>query len=472
MGIFDKYSNVLGKEEKSVKEIKPVKTEQKSEPVTKKQWFSYLNVLNKGGAVNKQAPIKKQEPVKKEELPRQKGASRARMPFNPLLSLLKLGTMIKKDLKLLIRSKTSALIVLLGPLAMILLVGLAFNTSSLYSLRIATYSDGYSDLTNSVIELLKGQQYSMVKANSLELCQNGVKYGDYHLCVVFPKDLQVGNKDNTLQIYVDQSRINLASMISSDISDKVAVKSKELGISLTTDIMAVLDSTKKSLEEKIILVNVLISENSDSTLGIQTAESDLSRINVTFDLNEINFTNVDAKIKAITSKYNLSLVMVNDLKDSVADIKLSITSLHATMEDSQESKAKVVENLKGLRNKLTDSLVKLNLMRSSLNSINADIGSIKVTEAGLIVEPIKTVVEPITKEKKHLSFLFPTMIVLIVMFISVLLSSTVVIREKLSLAYFRNFITPTSDLLYISLPCSLPSHYTFSRSKCSRSWQV
>ena len=140
MGIFNRYSDILGKEEKPVD-----KKEAKVDAVVKKP----------------EQIVKKQEPAK------QQGSSKkAKMPFNPLLSLLKLGTMIKKDLKLLIRSKTSALVVLLGPLAIILLVGLAFNSSSLYNLRIASYSEGYSSLTDSIIESLKDQQYSVIKSSS------------------------------------------------------------------------------------------------------------------------------------------------------------------------------------------------------------------------------------------------------------------------------------------------------------------
>jgi len=58
--------------------------------------------------------------------------------------MLKLARVILKDFKLLIRSRTSAVIVLLGPLMLMLLISLSFNTSSLFDIKVATYSSGYS----------------------------------------------------------------------------------------------------------------------------------------------------------------------------------------------------------------------------------------------------------------------------------------------------------------------------------------
>ena len=68
--------------------------------------------------------------------------------------MFKLIEIIKKNFRLLIRSKSSALIVLLGPLLLILLISMAFNTSSLYDIKIGTYSGEYSELSNSIIEKL------------------------------------------------------------------------------------------------------------------------------------------------------------------------------------------------------------------------------------------------------------------------------------------------------------------------------
>ena len=62
--------------------------------------------------------------------------------------------LVQKNLKLLVRARASALIVILGPLLVIFLAGLAFDNTNLYAVRIGTYSPSYNDLSNSFIEKL------------------------------------------------------------------------------------------------------------------------------------------------------------------------------------------------------------------------------------------------------------------------------------------------------------------------------
>ena len=80
--------------------------------------------------------------------------------------MYKLIEIIKKNLRLLIRSKSSALIVLLGPLLLILLISMAFNTTSLYDINIGTYSGSYSELSNSIIEKLNQDEFNVIKIDS------------------------------------------------------------------------------------------------------------------------------------------------------------------------------------------------------------------------------------------------------------------------------------------------------------------
>jgi len=52
----------------------------------------------------------------------------------------KVWLLTKKNLKLLVRAKSSALVVVFAPLMIMLILGLAFNTSDKYGLTIGVYS--------------------------------------------------------------------------------------------------------------------------------------------------------------------------------------------------------------------------------------------------------------------------------------------------------------------------------------------
>src|SRR3989344_5840787 len=108
--------------------------------------------------------------------------------------MYKLIEIIKKNLKLLVRSKSSAIIVLLGPLFLILLISMAFNTTSLYDIKIGAYSGAYSELSNSVIEKLNQNEFHVMKVDSRDICINSIKSNDIHVCAVFPDNLDINTE--------------------------------------------------------------------------------------------------------------------------------------------------------------------------------------------------------------------------------------------------------------------------------------
>ena len=95
---------------------------------------------------------------------------------------MKLLKIILKNLKILLRSKTSAFVIVLAPLLIIILVGMSFSTTSTYFLQIGVYSEKYSDLTNSFIETLNSETYSIQKYTDESSCLDDIRNGDIHTC--------------------------------------------------------------------------------------------------------------------------------------------------------------------------------------------------------------------------------------------------------------------------------------------------
>jgi len=98
-----------------------------------------------------------------------------------------------KNYKILIRSKVSALIFFFGPLFIIFLVSLGFNTSTLYGINVAAYSESYSALSETLISNLSESQFNLLKTNSEQECIDNVKFNDFQACIIFPKDMALDN---------------------------------------------------------------------------------------------------------------------------------------------------------------------------------------------------------------------------------------------------------------------------------------
>src|SRR3989344_2551221 len=352
------------------------------------------NILNKGfGAIKKgldkaksqykdiaaPSPIKAEKKSEQKPLVKQAAVYERGKKVKYSNPLMKLAWMIKKDFKLLIRSKTSALIVLLGPLVIILLAGLAFNTNSFYNLKVGIFSSSYSDLTNQVKTDLGDSQYVVIQSESEEKCLQGVRLGEFHVCAIFPPDMNVENaKENTINFYVDESRFNLA-----------------------------------------------------------------------FNESGLNFTQIDDELDDVKAKANVSGSVFKDLEKMLTNLKISVSDAQLVLGEAKLLRDNSVSSIGNVKTSIQESISGVNQIKESFDQIKTSIGAITITDAETIVSPIKTNVNTVTGEQTHLSFLFPTLVVLVIMFVSVLGTATLVIREKNTSAYFRNFITPTSELLFM-----------------------
>lgn len=357
--------------------------------------------------------------------------------------MVKLLSIVKKNLKILIRSKSSALIILVGPLLLILLVGSAFNTSSFSEIQIGAYSEEYNDLTNSIITKLETDNYKVTKLGTKDQCIDGVKSSTINICAVFPKNLNVESEEE-IEFYVDQSRMNLVFAIKSAILSKVTERSEELSKDLTGIIVSQLSQTSSELELK--REEIIETQKKNSDIRSKVSEVEGTTINMNVNFSEINsiiseLENETEEVKQDLNASNAFEKLENLVESAGAEIK-NFNSL-------ETSKTTILSKVSEINQDISSSNLQLQSIRDSTDSIISRIAAIEVTDVESIVSPIKTVTKPITKEETHINYLFPTLIMMVVMFVSILLSSVTVIREKTSSAYFRNYISPTNSVVFV-----------------------
>jgi len=391
-----------------------------------------------------------------------------------MIALLKI---INKNFKLLIRSKSSALIIILGPLLVIFLVGVAFDNLNKFSLNIGTYSEEYSELSESFITKLEAQEFQVKKIDSIEDCTDQIKQGKLNICVVFPKGLVIeAEKSNEIEFHVDNSKINLVWMVLETISSKLDERSSELSTDLTANLLNKIDLTKNELYGlKPTIVN-LKTDNQLATDTIVATQTDIldakfgevitKTTNLKTGLLE-KVTGAETTLNIISRRVNGSNltddevnsinVKINEVNTYLFGMKLRLgvagSSPNSEYGDVDkllnEVDAALRSGLSSTKSKLSSLTEKINTVQSSVDTLYDQLSSIRITDAATIVNPITTVIKPVTTEKSNLNFLFPSLIVLVIMFISILLSNTLVMMEKHSPAYFRNFITPTKDIVFI-----------------------
>jgi ABC-type multidrug transport system permease subunit len=360
--------------------------------------------------------------------------------------LVKLWYIFIKNMNLLIRSKTSALIFFFGPLLIVLLVTLAFNTSTLYDLNIAVYSGSISPLTETIIGNLEDNQYNVIVFSKFEECIDAVKFSDFHVCTVFPKDMQVDNSQtNIIEIYVDNSRLNIANLIAGQISTKVSIEASALSEELVGSILTTIDNTNTGIVFAIEEVNDLEASNSGHKSSVSNLESNLGSVD--FSYSEFDSSSISEEIDSIKKAQNLSSSIFTDLKEMVDDYDSAYEAIAGKI-DSASNKLEEI-TFTSLSSDLSDDSASLNELELSLVGMNQEIEDIAITDVGSIVNPVKTNISPISSTSSYLFYILPTVLILLIMFVALMVASTNIISEKTSRAFFRNFITPTSDLLLL-----------------------
>ena len=365
--------------------------------------------------------------------------------------MIKLFSLIVKNYKLMIRSKTSSLIFFFGPLLIIFLVGLGFNSSTLYGINVATYSESYSPLSESFILNLSGSMYNVEKMASEQECIDAVKFQSYHICVMFPKDLVLDNSaNNNIILYVDDSRVNLANLISERLAAKVAVRADELSSGMVSQILGAIDSINKEAVKGKAYIGALDANNQKSMSMAASTKDGFSSFDFSYSSLDLSPATAEVeRIEAYLRRNNVTSISFGDLKAIIDNIKNNYNSVAAKLDEAKSTADSIGGDIDGLSANINSDKPSIDSLKVSSDNIISSINTVKITNVESIVSPLRTTIKPLTMKKNYLVYTFPTLLVLLIMFVAILMSSTSIMREKKSMAYFRNFITPTFDGMFI-----------------------
>ncbi|MFA5796552.1 MAG: ABC transporter permease [Candidatus Woesearchaeota archaeon] len=408
----------------------------------------------------------------------------------------KIIKIVGKNLKLLMRSKTSILVVIFGPLLIMLLVGFAFNNPTASKLNIGYVAPEKTNLTNEFLNALKSNtNFAVIEYVTTESCTDMIEQGNAHVCIIFPKDFAISNnKTNEIVFYVDQSRTNFIYAVIETVSSKIDFTSNKLSYQMTNDLISTIESAKKTNSENLLRIIKLKAATDDLTKTLTDMQTklgslDLNKSSLSTGNADTQLTAVETDVAALKSK-GLAIISASEdflddvtvdnssrqnvfedeletyraqitnqsnktnadvaaLKSSIAAMSTDVDKLNKKLDTVKTTTADTTTKITAMKTNLAEIKTNLESMKSSVETLNAQINAIKVTSAESIVNPITTTIKPVSTKSNNLNFIFPYLIILIIVFISIMLSSNLIIMEKTSKAYFRNFTTPTKDLTFI-----------------------
>ena len=405
-----------------------------------------------------------------------------------------LWILTKKNLKLLLRSKGSALIIIFAPLLIILLLGLSYNTNQQYGLNLGIIFHEKTEDVNSFINILKAEEFRIIEyGQESGACIEDIKTGKVHTCIELPSSLQIeGNQQKEVTFYIDPSRINLVWMVQETVKDSFNLKSQQLSLELTQEILQKLASTKETIANNLLELNTLKEKVSSASGSVNSVKDDLSKID-TKKVSDGGTIKYDSEILSeMVLLLEESIDKIEDAKDSINSLEGDneekdairgtlnsakgeltkvynsisgngtddfggiISSIQADLNATEKklmAAAASIENtnmnLAGVSKSLKETIDSLTQLDASLSQSHAILSGQMVTEAGTISSPLVTKINKVGEEGTYLNYLFPALLVLVIMFSSILLGTALVMMEKNSPAYLRNFFLPVNRITFI-----------------------
>ncbi len=378
--------------------------------------------------------------------------------------ILRLSAIIRKNMRNILRSKSSSAAILLGPLLIILIVGVVFNSSGDPVIGIVS-SDSSAPYEQSLAD-----SFIILEYTSSDACSQDVRRGVINGCVVFlPGRASLIVDPTQSAVYYPllekiTSRLDAQTgLIREGLSEEVlsalstarvnlysdASVSKNISASLTSlqRDLAVLRDSSGSVFTSISLVSPQrFLSLVDSVVDAQNEYRSLAfSLHSAFD--ELASSQGDNSSREVANEFLSSLQRVDN--GSIDDLRSIAVSLERTAQSVSEIEFRQQElytqaNILGAS--LSSTRVLVDALQSSLEETQSVLFvNISVSE---LSDPLLTVVEPVSVPD-DISTLFPSFLVLLIMFTSLLLASQLVISERSSRAYFRNFITPTPDWLFV-----------------------
>ena len=397
--------------------------------------------------------------------------------------------LVKKNIKLLVRSKGSLLIVILAPLLLILLIGLSYDTASNYGLVLGVLSSWSSSESTIFKESIEDIGYKVLLYNDLSDCEADLIDGYTHACVNVPDDLTVkSNEIKAVEIIIDASRTNLAGEVQAVLDDQFQVRTQQLSEDLVHVLLdriietsTLLEYVASDLSDQLNIVEQLNARSISAEEQVKVVpnisyELSVSSTTATSLLEEYedhiqqlrkHYTAVENSIETVTptieSKLNSLDNVITDLEDdldSSASLSLNgivqgiyqseqgLGSLESELSEYMNTINFVEDDLKTVNSLVAELNSKLSTSHKQTNILVRESKTLNVDNASVITDPVVVDVVPVAGGTR-LQYVFPALISMITLFLSLMLSITLVMMEKTNTASVRNRVIPVKKKLFL-----------------------
>lgn len=240
-------------------------------------------------------------------------------------------SVIKKDLKVYIRHEKTVLLIFIAPILIMLLIGSVFTGEPDEGLKGITLGvGGGSELGDEIIlELESSEMFVITKINSTDpaLIEEGVRTGNFSAGIFIPH-----NNTQIMKLYIDNSRVQIAPVISTvflSLTEKMSYELTLGFISTLWEDLAKMESELEPLREGVIMINESIADLNSSTEDVLTSLNEINVLELNMSVMEMKNTLEQMRIdlNRTADDINITRQELRDLDDNVSSIGEDSTQL-------------------------------------------------------------------------------------------------------------------------------------------------
>jgi len=399
-----------------------------------------------------------------------------------------------------LRNRASLTLLFVSLLLLVILLIFLFNHNT-QNLIISYYEPTETNISRSIKSMLNSEDTTLLKFNNEEKCVESVKKSLSNLCIIFPQNLSISEDFNdSLKLVIDQSKINIAYYLLDKINSELSVftKSKQseyiseiliaynLSIENITKVLSKTEEVETSLSKiknDIDHIRLLLSQMDTSSAVLDTSDlrysaydlinrynhvmdltkqtlslfddiyDDIDSLSTIYNFSEqdINLSNYKKNYRKLfydfSEKDNTSAELTQPLIENVKLFSEEYDSSKSKLELIEQKKEVVETDLLRIESKVNQTLELLAYQKSLLTYTKRLYDSLPIKETHTLIEPIKTEIVPIFEATNEFVIL-PSILSLLIIFSSLLFSSSIVVSNNISRGRLREILSRKSKVYF------------------------
>lgn len=251
-------------------------------------------------------------------------------------------SVIKKDFIVYIRHRKTLLLIFLAPVLIMILIGSVFSGASDQGLKdVKLGVGGGSKLGDQIIEELNGSKMFIIvkeSTNDPAVIEDGVRRGKYSAGIFIPE-----NQTQSMKLYIDNSRVQVAPVISTIFLTTTEKISYELTLGFVSKLwenLGQMESELDPLKEGVFSLNGNIARLNNDTQ------------NVLVHLDEINVTRMNQSIymmKGTLEQMGVDLAQtyadINTTRKEIVELDQNVSSIYDDSATLRDDLKLVIDNI-------------------------------------------------------------------------------------------------------------------------------